>query len=161
MDVRSTNSSYLDSHIRSAAVSASSVELTIRERLAGGNAPMPLKRSEQPTSGVADILELSPSAQELGLPRDTIGKAVHAEGEEPLKEAFQDFVGQTFFAELIKSLRSSQKGAAYFNGGRAEEIFQGQLDQVLTEHMSDASAKTISDPMYELFQLGRSNNSTQ
>jgi hypothetical protein len=72
-----------------------------------------------------------------------------------LREKFQDFVGQTFFTELIKSLRTSQKGAAYFNGGRAEEIFQGQFDQLMTEHLSDASAKTISDPMFELFQMGR------
>ncbi len=72
-----------------------------------------------------------------------------------LKDKFQDFVGQTFFSELIKSLRTAQKGAAYFNGGRAEEVFQGQFDQMLSEHLSEASAKSISDPMFELFQLGR------
>ena len=81
-------------------------------------------------------------------------RKTEAEGGE-LKEKFQDFVGQTFFAEMIKSLRTSQKGAAYFNGGRAEEIFQGQFDQQMAEHLSDASAKSIADPMFELFQLGR------
>lgn len=81
-------------------------------------------------------------------------RAVKSEGNE-LRETFQDFVGQTFFAEMIKSLRSSQQGSAYFNGGRAEEIFQGQFDQQMAEHLSDASAKAIADPMFELFQLGR------
>ena len=72
-----------------------------------------------------------------------------------LKGKFQEFVGQTFFTELIKSLRTSQQGAAYFNGGRAEEVFQGQFDQMMSEHLSQASASSISDPMFELFQLGR------
>jgi hypothetical protein len=72
-----------------------------------------------------------------------------------LKEKFQEFVGQTFFTELIKSLRTSQQGAAYFNGGQAEKVFQGQFDQMMSEHLSEASAQSISDPMFELFQLGR------
>jgi hypothetical protein len=39
------------------------------------------------------------------------------------------------------------------NGGRGEEIFRGQLDQVIAEKLSDATASQISDPMFELFQL--------
>ncbi len=73
-----------------------------------------------------------------------------------LKEAFHDFVGQTFFGELIKAFRTSQQPSKYFHGGRAEEIFQGQFDQVLTEKLSDSSAEKIADPMYELFMLKRS-----
>jgi Rod binding domain-containing protein len=84
-----------------------------------------------------------------------VAKQAAAGEEGQLREKFQDFVGQTFFAEMIKSLRSAQQGAAYFNGGRAEEIFQGQFDQLMSEHLSDASAKSISDPMFELFQMGR------
>ena len=74
---------------------------------------------------------------------------------EDLRKAFQDFVGQTLFSQMISSMRSTQEGAAYFNGGRAEKIFQGQLDQILTEKLSEASASKISDPMYKLFQLRR------
>lgn len=72
-----------------------------------------------------------------------------------LRQAFQDFVGQTFFSQMIASMRTTQEGAAYFNGGRAEKIFQGQLDQMLSEELSDASASKISDPMFKLFQLRR------
>jgi hypothetical protein len=72
-----------------------------------------------------------------------------------LREAFQNFVGQTFFAEMIKACRSGQQPSAYFNGGRAEEIFQGQLDQVLSEELSQSSADKIADPMFELFMLKR------
>jgi hypothetical protein len=73
-----------------------------------------------------------------------------------LKDAFQDFVGQTFFSEMIKAFRSTQQPSAYFNGGRAEEIFQGQFDQVLSEELSESSAEKIANPMYELFMLKRS-----
>ena len=76
------------------------------------------------------------------------------EGED-LRKAFQDFVGQTLFSQMISSMRSTQDGAAYFDGGRAEKIFQGQLDQILSEELSEASASKISDPMFKLFQLRR------
>lgn len=72
-----------------------------------------------------------------------------------VQETFQDFVGQTFFAEMIKAFRSTQQPSEYFHGGRAEEIFQGQFDQVMAEELSDSSAQQISDPMFELFMLGR------
>jgi hypothetical protein len=91
-------------------------------------------------------------ASQLTSAAETLGKSRQ---KEATREAFQDFVGQTFFAEMIKSLRSSQEPSAYFHGGRAEEIFQGQFDQVLAEELSDASAEKISDPMYELFMLPR------
>ncbi len=81
-------------------------------------------------------------------------KTVQPEDED-LRKAFQDFVGQTLFSQMISSMRSTQDGAAYFDGGRAEKIFQGQLDQILSEELSEASASKISDPMFKLFQLRR------
>ena len=83
-----------------------------------------------------------------------LGANVKPEGED-LRKAFQDFVGQTLFSQMISSMRSTQDGAAYFDGGRAEKIFQGQLDQILSEELSEASAPKISDPMFKLFQLRR------
>ncbi len=74
---------------------------------------------------------------------------------EELQQTFQDFVGQTFFGQMIASMRSTQEDVPYFNGGRAEKIFQGQLDQVLAEELSDSSAAQFSDPMFKLFQLHR------
>ncbi len=79
-----------------------------------------------------------------------------AKQPDELRDAFQDFVGQTFFGEMIKAFRTTQQPSKYFHGGRAEEIFQGQFDQVLTEKLSEASADKISDPMYELFMMKRS-----
>lgn len=72
-----------------------------------------------------------------------------------VREAFDDFVGQTFFSQLLASMRSTVDKPAYFHGGRAEEVFQGQLDQVLAERMSDAAADRFTGPMFELFMLPR------
>jgi hypothetical protein len=71
------------------------------------------------------------------------------------KKAFTDFVGQTMFGQTLASMRKTVDKPAYFHGGRAEEVFQGQLDQVLSEKLSEASADTFAGPMYDLFMLGR------
>lgn len=72
-----------------------------------------------------------------------------------LEKAFQDFVGQTFFGQMLTAMRKTVDKPAYLHGGRAEEVFRSQLDQVLAEKLSDASAESFSDPMYELFTLPR------
>lgn len=77
------------------------------------------------------------------------------EASPELREAFNDFVGQTLFGQMLKSMRKTLGKPAYFHGGRAEEIFQQQLDQVLAEKMSDASSDKLADPMFELFTLPR------
>ena len=77
-------------------------------------------------------------------------------GEEPLREAFRDFVGQTMFGQMLQSMRSTVGKSAYFHGGRGEEVFQQQLDQLLVEELSESSASSVADPMFDLFQLQRS-----
>ncbi len=76
-------------------------------------------------------------------------------GEDPLRVAFRDFVGQTLFGQMLSSMRSTVGKPAYFHGGRGEEVFSEQLDQVLVEKITEASASTVADPMYELFNLQR------
>ncbi|MFO0923275.1 MAG: rod-binding protein [Pirellulales bacterium] len=84
------------------------------------------------------------------------GQSLEANGsEDPLRDAFRDFVGQTFFGQMIASLRSTQQEPAYFHGGQAEKIFQSQYDQQLAETIADKSASKVADPMYDLFQLKR------
>ena len=72
-----------------------------------------------------------------------------------VRDAFHDFVGQTFFTQLLSEMRKTVEKPAYFHGGQAEEIFQGQMDQMLAEKLSDASAEQFSGPMFELFMLPR------
>jgi len=75
--------------------------------------------------------------------------------DQALRENFEDFVGQTLFGQMLKSMRKTQHKSAYFHGGRGEEVFQQQLDQVLTEKLSHASADKLAGPMYELFMMNR------
>ncbi len=65
-----------------------------------------------------------------------------------LKETFRTFVGESFFGQMLKSMRSTVGKPAYFHGGQAEEIFQGQLNQAMSEDMTEASADQIADPMF-------------
>ncbi|MBI3464527.1 MAG: rod-binding protein [Planctomycetes bacterium] len=74
-----------------------------------------------------------------------------------VREAFDSFVGEAFYGQMLKAMRKTLGKPAYFHGGQAEEIFQGQLDQVLSEKLTAAGAKSITEPMYQLFALGRPN----
>src|ERR671928_1094345 len=69
------------------------------------------------------------------------------EGE--LREKFTQFVGEAFFGQMLKAMRSTVGKPAYFYGGRAEEVFQGQLDQTMAQHLTKASASKLAEPMFE------------
>src|SRR5215211_6799388 len=66
-----------------------------------------------------------------------------------LRDTFTQFVGQAFFGQMLKAMRSTVGKPAYFYGGHAEEVFQGQLDQTMSEHLTKASASKLADPMFE------------
>ena len=79
-----------------------------------------------------------------------------AAAEDPqLRKTFDSFVGETFYGQMLKSMRKSVDKPAYFHGGRAEEIFTQQLDQVLTKKLSESSGNHLSDSMYALFTAAR------
>jgi len=65
-----------------------------------------------------------------------------------VQDTFRTFVGEAFFGQLIKAMRSTQGKPAYFDGGQAEKVFRGQLDQALAQKMTEASADQIADPMF-------------
>jgi len=74
-----------------------------------------------------------------------------------LRQRFDQFVGESMFGQMLKSMRDTLSKPAYFHGGRAEEVFQSQLDQLLVGEISKASASQISDPMFELFTANLGN----
>ncbi len=71
------------------------------------------------------------------------------DGARELKQAYVDFVGKTFFGQMLKAMRSTVGKPAYFHGGQAEETFRTMLDQELADHMTTASASQVADPMFE------------
>ncbi len=104
-------------------------------------------RIETPSAKALDLASVaSPPAQPPGGGRF----------DEETREAFQSFVGRTMFGQMLTAMRKTVGKSAYFHGGRGEEVFRQQLDQVLAEKLSDAAAEQFSEPMYELFLLNRS-----
>jgi flagellar protein FlgJ len=82
-------------------------------------------------------------------------QAIKPADDGDLKETFTAFVGQTLFGQLFKTMRDSLGKPAYFHGGRTEEVFQQQLDQVLAERMTQAQGGRYAEAMYDL-QFGDS-----
>lgn len=72
------------------------------------------------------------------------------QGARDLQQAYRDFVGKTFYGQMLKAMRSTQEKPAYFHGGQTEEVFRSQLDQQLADHMTEATASTFADPMFRL-----------
>ena len=76
-------------------------------------------------------------------------------GDGELRETFDSFVGEVFFGQMMDSMRKTVGKSAYFDGGQAEKMFTQQLDQVLSEKMTKASASEVTGPMFDLFMLSR------
>jgi Rod binding domain-containing protein len=76
--------------------------------------------------------------------------------EDPaLRKAFDAFVGETFFGQMLQSMRKTVDKPAYFGGGQMEDAFTQQLDQVMAQKLTAASADKLSGPMFQLFSLER------
>jgi Rod binding domain-containing protein len=75
-------------------------------------------------------------------------KGASKHSPEELKKQFTQFVGQTFYGQMMKSMRSTVEKPAYFHGGRGEEVFQGQLDQTMADAMTKSTATRFADPMF-------------
>ncbi|MDR1484935.1 MAG: rod-binding protein [Planctomycetaceae bacterium] len=68
------------------------------------------------------------------------------------RELFHKFIGQVLFGQMLKSMRATQQKNPYFHGGRAEEIFQDELDNKLVEQLTTSTTKNLSEPMYNQFK---------
>ena len=73
--------------------------------------------------------------------------------EDPrFRELLHQFIGQTLFGQMLKSMRATQEKNPFFHGGNAEDIYQSMLDMELTDQMTKATSKTLSEPMYKLMK---------
>jgi Rod binding domain-containing protein len=68
-----------------------------------------------------------------------------------LESNFQDFVAGTFYKEMLKSLNKMHGKPAYFDGGQAEKMFRGQLDQQMSENLAKTNGSQFSDSLYQDF----------
>jgi Rod binding domain-containing protein len=90
----------------------------------------------------------APLAQVMSLKGGNKTSAEQIESARELKKAYTDFVGKTFFGQMMKAMRSTVDKPAYFHGGQGEEVFTSQLDQQMADTMSNATASQIADPIF-------------
>lgn len=76
---------------------------------------------------------------------DTAGSVEEAR---VLKQAYSQFVGETFFGSMLKSMRQSVGEPAYFHGGMAEEQFQARLDQQMAADLASGQGSMFADSLF-------------
>jgi len=74
-------------------------------------------------------------------------------GSEELRDKFNDFVAGSFFKSMLESMRKTVGKSQLIHGGRAEEIFRSQLDNILVERMANRSGGGFTEKLFEQFVL--------
>ncbi len=125
--------------------------------LLAGREPLPAwQAGAAPSRSFLDLLRATADQQPEDPSESALGAlAAESPDDAELKTQFTNFVGQTLYGQLFKSMRDTLGKPAYFHGGRTEEIFQQQLDQVLTERMTKAHGGRLAESMYNLQFAGR------
>lgn len=62
-----------------------------------------------------------------------------------LRQATDQLVGSVFYGTLLKTMRANGLRGKYGHGGRGEEVFAAQLDQILAERAGRARGYDLSD----------------
>jgi len=68
-----------------------------------------------------------------------------------LRTTVDHVVGSVFFEPLLRSMRNSVLKSTIGHGGRGEEIFQGQLDQVFAEQAGRSAAGSLNETLVARF----------
>lgn len=68
---------------------------------------------------------------------------------EETREAFTQFVGTTVFGQMLSSMRKTVGEPAYFHGGQAEKVFQGQLDQAIADELTASGGSQFAQSLFE------------
>ncbi|MDE0864464.1 MAG: hypothetical protein OSA98_11815 [Rubripirellula sp.] len=144
MELRSISEMTVDSHLNRAVPPMTAQQLAAT--------------SSQNHAASLSSSRLEPSFGDVLQMEETLGtrlEADHASESKPteLEEKFTEFVGQTLFGSMLVSMRKTLGKPAYMHGGRTEEVFQKQLDQLLVEDLTKASGDMIAKPMFDLFNM--------
>ncbi len=99
------------------------------------------------SSHTYDLVKATQAPPRFHSPTESRSQSV-ADAEE-VREAFSSFIGEAFYGQMMKSMRSTLNKPAYFHGGRAEEMFQSQLDQQLAQEWAADSGDRFAEPMFE------------
>ena len=90
-------------------------------------------------------------SQRVAQPKQLTESSKLTKQDPTAKDAFQDFVAGTFYKMMLKSLRSTEQKNPYFDGGYAEEVFKGQLDQQIAEDLAKEHGDVFSDKLFQVY----------
>ncbi|MFN3168659.1 MAG: rod-binding protein [Phycisphaeraceae bacterium] len=77
-----------------------------------------------------------------------------ADAQAQLREAAEKLVSTTFIMPMFEQLRNDPLASNLMHGGRAEKIFQQQLDQVLSDRIAGATRFDLIDSVYNQLANG-------
>lgn len=64
------------------------------------------------------------------------------------RDAFGQFVGETFIGQMLKAMRQTVQEPAYFHGGSAEKQFQARLDAQLAQDLANNGPDGLADELF-------------
>lgn len=89
----------------------------------------------------------TPSAMQLG---EAVAKrAVRSSKQDSMRKEVGEFVGNIFYGTLIRQMQASKFKTKYMDGGRGEEVFQGQMGMELAQRMGRSVSDPVSNKLYE------------
>ena len=89
--------------------------------------------------GIGDIAESLAPASRLALGR--------TDDPQALRRKVGEFVGLTFFAPLLKQASDSRLKGKNGHGGRGEEVFRGQLNELLAMRIGESGRFGLVDAL--------------
>ena len=110
-----------------------------------------------PQNAIAHVNTSTPkltdgSSQPLQLTSDQLNPLPKTE-----KEAFTQFVGETFYSILVKQMREGTGKSSLFGDSSATRAYEQQFDTMMVQSLARKDASGLSSAMYELHKLGRAN----
>ena len=64
-----------------------------------------------------------------------------------LRRKVGEFVGLTFFAPMLKQASDSRLKGKYGHGGRGEDVFRGQLNELLAQRIGESGRFGLVDEL--------------
>ncbi len=90
--------------------------------------------------------------QKLSAPAEVLNQQPSKEASlkeaQDIKKAYTQFVGESFYGTMLKSMRKTVGEPAYFHGGQAEKLFQGQLDQEIASEMASTGSSGMAESLF-------------
>lgn len=90
-----------------------------------------------------------------GTPQSPVPDIRHGGNLKELREKVGEFLGLTFFAPVLKQASNSVLKGKYGHGGRGEEVFRGQLNELLASRMGKSGRLGLTDGLMKRLSTPR------